>query len=130
MAGTVTKIYDEDFAKRIKKLILNWVSDGSGNATGATKIISGQLLRVTFKPGTGGLTPSNNYDATLKDDDEVDVLVGLGANLSDTAITSKVPVVTDGTTGNMAPIAINGALDLAVANAGNGNGGEFVLYYR
>lgn len=128
MAGTVTILYSE--TRTIKKVTLDWLSDASGDATADTKALAGQILRVVFIPDSGGTQPSNLYDVVLNDADSIDVLEGLGANLSNTTSTDVVPVVTDGNAGNMAPVAVDGKLSLAVSNGGNAKGGKVILYIR
>lgn len=126
MAVTVT--YKTNVEKSIKSIVMDWVSNASGAATETLTMLSGIIKRVTFKPDGGGTQPSNSYDVTLKDDEEVDVLMGLGANLSNAAATSVVPFVTNGTFGE--PVSVNSTLDLAVANAGDTKGGTIVLFYK
>jgi len=128
MAGTVTTTYSE--TRTVKKVSIDWLSDASGDATVDTKALSGQILRVVFKPDSGGTQPTNLYDVVLNDADGLDVLAGLGANLANNANTQVVPVVTDGNAGNMAPVAVDGVLSLAVSNAGDAKGGEIHIYMR
>ena len=83
---------------------------------------------MAFTPDGGGTAPTTLYDVTLTDAALVDVLAGVGANLSATLTTVHVPVV--GTyfrrtleAGNLIPV---------VANAGNAKGGiiAFLLQPR
>lgn len=129
MAGTNTITYQEH--RTVKKITMDWLSNASGAVSGtATKARSGQILRVVFQPDSGGTQPTDQYDVTLLDDDGMDVLAGVGANLSNAANSQVVPVVTDGNNGNMAPVAFDGTLELQVANAGNAKGGIVIIYYR
>ena len=128
MAGTLVTTYSE--TRTVKKVVLDWLSDASGDCTGNTVALSGQILRVVFVPDSGGTAPTNLYDVVLNDADSLDVLAGLGANLSNTTSTQVVPVVTNGTAGNMAPMAVDGILSLAVSNGGNAKGGQVILYMR
>lgn len=111
--------------------IINWTSDSSGNYSG-TVDVNGCILNAVFAPGSGGSQPSNNYDVTINDAQGVDILAGLGANLSNTTATRKIPLfpATDGTTTTAGPGAVNGQLTVAVANAGNAKSGTIVLYHR
>jgi hypothetical protein len=129
MAGTVTVTHRKHKSAEIKKVLWDWLSDASGDATD-TERVEGEILRVCFVPDGGGTQPSNSYDVTIKDSEEIDVLAGLGANLTNASSSQVVPVVTDGNAGNMRPVAVAGDLDLAVANAGNAKGGKIALYYR
>jgi len=129
MAGSVTITYDE--TETVKKVKLDWLSDASGDVSGTdTKKLSGEILRVGFKPDSGGTQPTDQYDVTLADEEGHDVLQGLGANLGNGASSDLVPMVTDGNAGNARPIAISDKLSLVVANAGNAKGGEVVLWMR
>ena len=128
MAGTLVVTYSE--TRTVKKVTLDWLSAADGSCTGNTKTLSGQILRLVFVPDSGGTQPSDLYDVLLNDSDGIDILAGLGANLSNAASTQVVPVVTNGTAGNMAPMAVDGILSLAVSNAGNAKGGQVILYMR
>jgi len=128
VAGTVTITYSE--TRTVKKVTFDWTSDAAGDATADSKALSGQILRVCFVPDSGGTQPTDLYDVVLNDADGLDVLQGLGANLSNTTASNVVPIVTDGTAGNAAPVAIDGVLSLSVSNAGNAKGGKVILYLR
>lgn len=128
MAGTVVIDYEDIYT--IKKLTFDWLSSSGGAADATTKKIVGQILRVGFTPDGGGTQPSLNYDVVINDEQSIDVLQGLGANLSNVTATNVVPVVTNGTAGNMAPAVITDILTLAVTNAGNAKGGEIAIWYR
>lgn len=129
MAGTVTITYQEH--RTVRKITLDWLSDASGDVSGThTKYLSGQIERVVFVPDSGGTQPTDQYDLTLEDDTAMDVLAGLGANLSNSTATHVVPVVTDGNAGNMSPIAIDDKLELKGSNCGNAKGGTVYLYIR
>ena len=115
--------------RTVRKLILDWLSDASGDVNGTKVEVSGEILRVTFKPDGGGTQPTALYDVTLDDDDGVDVLNGKGANLSNTATTTIAPMIGDGTTTDKI-VAVDGRLELKVTNAGNAKGGIVSIYYR
>ena len=113
----------------IMKVSFAWVSDATGDAsTTTTRTICGQILRACFIPGDA--TPSNNYDITLTDSDGLDVLITLGSNLSNSTASQVVPVVTNGTDGNMAPNTCCGVLTFTVDNAGATKSGTLVIYVR
>lgn len=121
-AGTVTKKrytsadgYMVEFA---------WTSDASGDvAEGGTTgkgvfTANGYFVGIEWEPGTA----SDNYDVTLLDDEDIDVLRGLGANQQQTGDqTYDTKYRTD------APRDVDGAwqyffnknLTLTVANGGN-----------
>ena len=129
MAGMVCTITHQRH-RPIKTVRFDWLSDdAAGTATGTTvPVISGQILRIDWIPGA--TTPSDLYDTTLKDDDGVDVMCGLGENCPNGAIQTEVPVLTNGAAGNMAPVVVDSKLKLDVAAAGNAKTGTVVVYYR
>jgi len=129
MAGSVS--ISKQLHRTVSKVTLDWTSDASGDVSGThTVYLSGQIERVCFIPDSGGTQPTDQYDVTLEDDNGLDVLQGLGANLSNATATDVVPVVTDGNAGNASPTAIDDKLELKVANAGNAKGGKVILYIR
>ncbi|KKM07693.1 hypothetical protein LCGC14_1731380 [marine sediment metagenome] len=122
MAGTVT-LTEEVFGS-IKKLTFAWVSSAGGLADKASaKVYNGEILRAVQIPDGGGTQPTNLYDVTVEDDDGADVLLGLGADLVNTANTDKV--AKDGL-----GVVANAVLTCKVTNAGNAKGGKTVLYIR
>lgn len=126
MAGTVNISYQEH--RTVRKITFDWLSDAAGAADATTKEIYGQILRVIFKPDGGGTQPTDLYDITLKDEHGVDVLQGLGANLSNVNTIDRIPQVSNGTSA-AAAVAVADKLALAVTNAGNAKGGELIIYY-
>lgn len=143
MAAGLIAVTSIQFNDPNRRYAFAWTSDASGNVngnttngagviTGSPGRITGLLLRVVFIPGTGGVQPSDAYDMVMLDSNGFDILAGLGANLSQTNTTSKVPgnAMTDGTTVSTAPIALNDILELQVSNAGNAKQGTVVLYVR
>lgn len=108
----------------VQKCTYTWVSDGSGAVSGnTTTIVSpGSFIRqIAFVPGTSGLQPDNNYDATLLNTRSVDVLSGMGSNLSNTAAAEAFDLGLF--------VDQNATLQLVIANAGASNGGTLVIYW-
>ena len=128
MAGTVTIDYEDTYT--IKKVVFDWLSSSGGAADAISKKIIGQILRVGFTPDGGGLQPTDQYDVVINDEQSIDILQGLGGNLSNVTATDAVPVVTNGTAGNMAPAVVSDILTLAVTNAGDAKAGEVAIWYR
>ena len=132
MACTVTSTYKINAnGNRINRINLDWTSDSGGAATGTVSDVCGTLLQVEFIPGTGGTQPTDLYDLTLTDDGGLDVLAGLGANLSNSTKTRKTPGVslTDGTTTSVVPMVLcESTITLTVSNAGNAKTGTVRLY--
>ena len=107
----------------INKISNAWTSDGSGDSAEETKSVSGVIERVVFIPGTGGDQPTAAYDVTVLDEDGIDVLAGIGANLANNADTQNVPAL-----GTYFKVAVDGKLTFTVANAGANNAGEIHVY--
>jgi hypothetical protein len=128
-AGTLT-VTRADVGGGITKVTLAWTSDASGAVSGnAFAVPRGELLQVKFKPGAGGAQPSDQYDLTLIDSDSVDMLAGVGGNLSNSAGALFAPIIGDGTTkAQRVLLDGTGTLDLVVANAGNAKSGTVVLW--
>jgi hypothetical protein len=127
-AGAIT--FSAQIHRTIRRLVLAWTSSAGGAVQEIlSPVVSGELLRVVFAPGAGAVQPSANYDVTLLDEDGFDVLGGLGANRSNAAKEEVVPLTGDGVTTNQRR-ALDGVLDLRVANAGNAKSGTVTLYVR
>jgi len=108
-------------ANHIKRFSVAWTSTAGGAVSANTfEVPAGRLLSVRFIPGSGGTQPTDLYDVTLVDTDSVDLLAGVGANLSNA--TSSIyqwdpPYFQDGSR----------VLDVVVANAGAAKTGTVVL---
>lgn len=115
----------------INKSVVAWTSSTAGAAS-ATVELNGTLLAVVFKPDSGGTQPTDAYDITVTDTQGIDILSGLGANLSNSTATKKCPLIaaTDGTTTTAVPHALSGSHTLTVSNAGSAKGGTVVFYLR
>lgn len=125
MAGTVTNT--ETTIYTVKKIVFDWLS-GTGDDAGAassasTNYFTGLIQRVVQIPDAAATQPTAAYDVVVNDDDGVDVLHGLGANLANDATTVK-----DYTDGLGA--VVNSKLALAVTNAGDAKGGKTIIYLR
>jgi hypothetical protein len=84
---------------RPKKITLAWTSSAGGAVSGTpTTQVRGEIKRVTFIPGTGNDVPTAAYDVVVLDASGVDVLAGLGANLSETAVSHACPLIGNGVT--------------------------------
>ena len=122
MAGTVTTT--EETIGRISKVKFTWTSSAGGAADATTTgYYTGSIIRVVQIPDGGGTQPTNAYDIVVNDNDSADVLIGLGANLSNAANTDKVAADKLG-------VVANSQLTLAVTNAGNAKGGKTILYIQ
>lgn len=121
-AGTVV-ITTSTLSSAVLKVEIVWTSDGAGAVSGtSTGTIRGALFQVKFTPGTGGVAPDDNYDATLLDGDGVDLIAGQGTDLDQT-VASIVQVDP--------PIYLDGdAVQLVIAAAGAANQGTAELWVR
>jgi hypothetical protein len=108
----------------VKKYTLVWTSSAGGAVSGDPFTVDpGYLVAAKFVPASGGSQPTDLYDLTLVDTDGIDVLGGVGANLSN--VTPKYSQMDP-------PRYIDGAqaLDLVVANAGAAKVGTLVVWIR
>lgn len=120
MAGSITTT-TSDLGSGITKYSIAWLSDASGVVSVSTVAVRrGRLAQIKYIPDAGGTQPTDLYDLTCLDANNVDVLAGDGANLSNA--NSKITVPT-------APILLEaGNLVPTNANAGNAKGGTLILY--
>jgi len=86
-----------------------------------TNLYSGVLSRIETIPDGGATAPTASYDITLKNDDGVDLLSGLGADRSATATETKN--FSDGL-----GVLVKSKLTLAVSAAGDAKGGTVIAY--
>lgn len=123
MAGTVT--VTESRAQSVKKIKLAWTADASGvvSGTATSYYYDGEVVYFAAAPGTGDDQPSDQYDVTLLDADSLDVLNGLGTNMSNAANTYKDKY--DG----LGAVA-NSKLTLGVSAAGGANKGTVYVLIR
>jgi hypothetical protein len=121
-AQVVTKT--ETTHTTVKKISWDWLCTDLGVVTSATtKAFDGELIAAVFDPDAAGTQPTNAYDVTITDADSVDVLNGLGADLSNSATVTKKH--TDG----LGAVA-GSVLTLNITNAGDAKGGIVHLYLR
>lgn len=122
MAGTVT--VTEKTHTSVKQITWDWLSSAAGAADQATtNAFDGVLERAEFVPDAAATQPTDQYDVTVTDADGVDVLAGLGANLSNAGAVTK-------THANGLAAVAGSKLTLNVTNAGNAKGGVVILYLR
>lgn len=111
------------------KYQLAWTASTNGIVSQATTFyVRGELARVVL----AGTSTGETYSLTLKDSSGVDVLAGLGAGVSTSAVVSVVPgiKITDSVTTNVVPIVVNDLLTLDVTVAGSNKTGTVILYVK
>lgn len=124
MAGSVT-VTSTARLGGVTEYSCAWVSDASGDVSGnAFAVRPGTIVGIRTKPSA--TTPTAAYDMTLVDTDSVDILTGLGANLSATVTVRAVPHLS--TYGLV--YFEGGNLDLVVAAAGNAKGGTLTIWVK
>jgi hypothetical protein len=116
-----------------REYVSAWTSNSSGVASDTVNLVQcGELVGVQFVPGTSGSQPTDAYDVTVLDAYSFDVLMGQGANLSNSTVTKVCPTIPakDGTTTSTGPQPVSGTLTVSVTNAGNTKSGTIVLWVR
>lgn len=105
-----------------------WTSNASGAVSGNSfPVLLGEIKQVKFVPASGGTQPTDLYDVTLVDADGLDVLNGMGANLSN----ASPALITSLGVWTAAPAASSPVtFDLVVANAGNAKSGTVYLMVK
>jgi hypothetical protein len=110
--------------RSVKQIIWDWKSTDLGGVTSATSnCYTGRLLYVAQIPGLVAEQPTDQYDVTVTDANGVDILVGLGADLTNVANTYKSDV--DGL-----GCVVESKLTLTIAAAGDEKHGKTILYIR
>lgn len=125
--GTVVET--KNIAGSPYKYTLAWTASTNGIVSQATTFyVRGELVRAVLD----GTSTGAIYSLTLKDSSGVDVLAGLGAGVSTSAVSSIVPGarITDGTTTNVVPFVVNDLLTLDVPVAGSNKTGSVILYVK
>ena len=110
-------------SNKLRRITVDWTSDGSGDATD-TVTIDGVIVRLITDPAAGGAAPDDDYDVTVVDEFGLDLLDGQGAN-RDTAVTEHVLLAGGLTTTH---VYHEGSCTVTIANAGATNQGQVVLF--
>lgn len=143
MAGSsATLTYDDGFdgagyQGRIRKVIMDWVSDASaGTVVVTTRKIVGELIKGVTDPGSAA--PTASYDIAITDEEGVDVLAAcIAAGRLDNRHTSNSEqayffvenVDASPLAMGVHPVVCD-ALTISISNAGNSKTGQLILYYR
>lgn len=108
----------------LRKVVCSWTSDGSGNASGDTLKLVGELVKATTNPTDG---PTANYDISLTDDDGVDILANCDASLANRHTTTSEEVYF--LVKEQRPV-VCGIITVAITNAGATKSGVLNLFLR
>jgi hypothetical protein len=134
MAGSVA-LTSSKAGAGVRKYSLDWLSDASGAVSGnSVTLPPGTIIAVTFTPDSGGTQPTDLYDVTMTCDVHgVNILdngagTSIGADLSNTTGTHKVPFIQGATETFVRQWAHGGGYTLVVAAAGNAKGGIVDVY--
>lgn len=98
-------------------VVVDSVVDGQVNKT--TQKFSGEIIRLITDPVDG---PTDNYNATVLDDDGFDVLMGAGLT-RDTTNTEQV-------LGSTLGCCYSSHLRLNITGAGDAKSGKLILYIK
>lgn len=104
----------------ISVTVINWESDDDGDTTGTVILPVGVIRSVRFYPGA--LTPTDEYDVTLKDADGFDCLVSGGTDVDSDAPATINPVLN-----TSFPPAVRGSWQLLITNAGADKNGRIEI---
>jgi hypothetical protein len=127
MAGTAA-VTTSELGGSVTQYSIAWVSDASGNVnTNTIAIKRGVIIGVKFVPDAGGTQPSDAYDLLFQDANDVDLLMGGGANLSNSLSTRKKPALN---TSDEVFFEGSASCELNITNAGNAKGGTVILWVR
>lgn len=122
-AGTVT-VTSVDVGQGVTLYTVAWTSTAGGAVSAnAFAVKAGSILQVKFMPNTAGTQPTDLYDATLVDEQSIDILNGQAANLSNATglyLQFSPPLRHDG----------DNDLDLVIANAGNAKTGTVYVWVQ
>ena len=123
-AAGSAQITEENFSS-VNLIRWAWTS-GTGETVVAdcttTSFYTGDILSLITVPGTGGAAPSDNYDVTIIDKNDCDVLLDQGLN--------RATGTTEGVAGYVMGAVANSQLELNIANAGSSNTGVVYLWLR
>jgi hypothetical protein len=107
------------YLHKVKFTLLSTTAGSDSEVT--TEQFNDMLMRVIITPDGGGTAPSAAWDVTVTDSDGGDVLAGLGANLSETAVTYK-------SSNDGLGCVKSSALTCSATNMGEGKGATVTLF--
>jgi hypothetical protein len=135
MAGSITVTTSEVAgAGGVRKYSIAWTSDAAGAVSSNTfSMAPGSIVMVEFIPSGGGTAPTDLYDVTFLDANSVNIFdngagTSIGADLSATVATTKMPFIGGGAVTYVRRWTQGGTFQPVVANAGNAKQGTINVY--
>jgi len=132
--SAVTGVTSRPGLRTIVKTEIVWTSDAAGAVSGNTLTLpSGSICSVHFIPGSGGVAPTDLYDVTFTNDEGINLFddgtgTSIGANLSATVPTLKVPFIQGGASTFVRAWLVGGLYSPVVAAAGDANEGQIHIF--
>lgn len=122
MASSVT-VTEEAHGNGLHKVIFDWTghTDGVVTKVATAKKYTGQVVFLVTNPDDSA-APTDNYDITVTDDEDHDILAGAGAN-RDTATTEYVLEASLGA-------VFESTIGPVVTNSGTSKQGKIILLIR
>lgn len=134
MAGTTGTVTVVDQTVGVVSMIkYSWVTGDGAQAhvappTASSEWYNGQIVEFAISPDATA-QPDDDFDITITDTNDLDVLLGNGMNL-DEATTEYVINGVVGTSTKFLGWVANSTLTLNVTNAGTGKTGRVYLFIR
>jgi len=120
--------------RSIVKTSIVWTSDAGGAVSANTVTMpSGSVCSVHFIPSAGALAPTDLYDVTFTNEDGINLFddgtgTSIGANLSATVATLKVPFIAGSSSTFVRAWLVGGDYTPVVAAAGAANEGTIHIF--
>ena len=120
--------------RKVIKTSIAWTSDAAGAVSANTVAMpAGSICSVQFTPSGGGTAPTTLYDVTFTNANGVNLFddgtgTSIGADLSATVSTLKVPFIAGGASTFVRAWLAGGTYTPVVAAAGNAKQGTIIVY--
>lgn len=129
---------------RLRAYRIEWTADENGSVEEQIDVLGieegcfvGEVLNIHVIPAPGDGQPSDNYSATLSDENGVDILAGSGESLPASRPVVFAPSVlavakmdTSGAGAGISPLCVFSRLSLSIRGAGRRKQGAIVVYLR
>lgn len=134
MAGS-SMVFAYEAIRGITKVTIDWVGDdGTGDITGTTGVLAGNLERIVTDPGTP--SPNAGYNITFQDEKGLNFLEQAGDNASGRSamlVEHVFPMLNDyeGSPGGIGAFPIIfGKITIVVETSINLSQGQIILYIK